>query len=433
MTLMARSIRIAAVQLRAHDRYDFQGSLDSIVATASRASQTADLVVFPEGTFPSYVLGNAEIDEAAVDGALGQLRKLARETSTVIVAGAAMRSGEFLHNSAVVIDADGSTAGRADKVFLWHFDRQWFEPGDRIAPIDTAVGKLGVLICADGRIPTIARALVDRGAQMLVMPTAWVTTGRDPQALENVQADLLGRVRAHENGVVFVAANKCGAELSMVAYCGKSQIVNAAGQILAIAAEGRPQTLEIAVDVGPARSHRCSALVSPAARRNSSQAPLRIAISADPLPSDIDGRLTVLDDAYALAPFDDARLAALDRAIPTANVGDTEMSDPAGLVGYRRAGYALAVWTAGAEPAWIEPIARARALELRMYVVVFDDRARRAFVVDPDGTVIAGTFDDYRLASFSLDPRRTMETAVAPGTDVADGLARVDAIVTRKD
>ncbi len=433
MTSMARSIRIAAVQLRAHDRDDFQGSLDSIVVAAMRASQTADLVVFPEGTFPSYVLGNAGIDDAAVGGALGQLRKLARETGTVIVAGAATRSGELLRNSAVVIDADGSIAGRADKVFLWHFDRLWFEPGDRIAPIETAVGKLGVLICADGRIPTIARALVDRGAEMLVMPTAWVTTGRNPHALENVQADLLGRIRARENGVAFVAANKCGAELSMVAYCGKSQIVNAQGEILAIAAEGRPQTIEVVVDVGPARSHRCSALVSPAARHSSSQAPLRIAISADPLPSDIDGRLTVLDDAYALAPFDDARLSALDRAIPTANVGDSEMSDPAGLVGYRRAGYALAVWTAVAESAWIEPIARARALELRMYVVVFDDRARRAFAVDPDGSVISGTFDDYRLASFSLDPRRTMETAVAPGTDVADGLERVDAIVARKD
>jgi hypothetical protein len=64
-----------------------------------------------------------------------------------------------------------------------------------------------------------------------------------------------------------------------------------------------------------------------------------------------------------------------------------------------------------------------------MYVIVFDQRARRAFAVDPDGAVVAGTFDDYCMASFSLDPRRTMETTVAPGTDVADGLERVDAIL----
>ena len=211
-TSMARSIRIAAVQLRAHDRHDFARSLDSIVAAASHASKRRSGRASRRNV-SGYVLGDARIDDAAVDGALGLLRNLARETGTVIVAGAAMRSGHSLRNSAIVIDADGSTAGSADKVFLWHFDRLWFEPGDRIAPIDTAVGRLGVLICADGRIPTIARALVDRGAEMLVMPTAWVTTGRNPLALENVQADLLGRVRARENGVPFVAANKCGAEL----------------------------------------------------------------------------------------------------------------------------------------------------------------------------------------------------------------------------
>ena len=62
------------------------------------------------------------------------------------------------------------------------------------------------------------------------MPTAWVTSGRDPGALENVQADLLARVRAYENGVPFVAANKCGVELGIALYCGKSQIVDEAAE-----------------------------------------------------------------------------------------------------------------------------------------------------------------------------------------------------------
>ena len=428
---MARSIRVAAVQLRAHDREDFARSLDAIVTSAAQASKSADLVVLPEGSFPSYVLGDARIDDAAVDGALGRLRTLARETGTVIVAGVASHSGNRLLNSAIVVDADGSVAGRADKIFLWHFDRLWFEPGDRIAPVATAVGKLGVLICADGRIPTIARALVDRGAEMLVMPTAWVTSGRDPLALENVQADLLARVRARENGVPFVAANKCGAELGMVAYCGKSQIVDAAGAVLAIAAESRPQTLDATVGLATARPQRAAAIAAPERRTASSASPVRIAISFDPLPDGVDRRLAVLGAGFALAPADDARRIALDRVLPCAAVGDDEMLDPAGLVGYRRAGYVAAVWSSGVAAPWIESIARARALELRMYVVVFDRTARRAFAVDPDGVVIAGTFDGYRLASFALDPRRTIDTAVAPGTDVADGLERVAAIVAK--
>jgi predicted amidohydrolase len=430
---MARSIRVAAVQLRAHDREDFTRSLDAIVAIASSASRTAELVVLPEGTFPSYVLGDARIDDAAIGGAVERLCNLARASNTVIVAGAAIRSEQSLRNSAVVVDADGSIAGHADKVFLWHFDRLWFDPGERIAPIDTKAGKLGVLICADGRIPTIARALVDRGAEILVMPTAWVTTGRNPQALENVQADLLARVRARENGVPFIAANKCGTELNMVAYCGKSQIVGADGELLAIASQDRQQTLETTVTTGTGQAYRTSTLAFPAPRSGLSLAPLRIAISVDPLPNDVDRRLDVLGDAYALAPLDDARLAALAHALPTASVTDEEVLDPAGLVGYRRAGYGLIVWATDAQSPWIEPIARARALELRMYLVVFDRAARRAFAIDPDGLVIAGTFDGYRLASFSLDPRRTIETAVAPGTDVADGLERVAAIVARKN
>ncbi|MGA8533925.1 MAG: carbon-nitrogen hydrolase family protein [Candidatus Tumulicola sp.] len=429
---MARSIRVAALQLPAHDRNDFERSLDSIVAAASEASQRADLVVLPEGTFPSYVLGDARIDHAAIDGALDRLRKLAQASDAVVVVGAATRSDGGLRNSAIVIDADGSIAGHADKLFLWHFDRLWFEPGDSIAPIATKAGKLGVLVCADGRIPTIARALVDQGAEMLVMPTAWVTTGRSAQTLENVQADLLARVRARENGVPFVAANKCGTELNMVAYCGKSQVIGADGAVLAMASQDRPQTLEATVVTGTGRPCRAAAGEYPQARAGWDRAPVRLAISPDPLPRDLDRRLALLGDAYALAPHDAQRLAALDRAIPAASVGDDVVLDPAGLVPYRRAGYPLAVWTAEAQPAWIEPMARARALELRMYLVVFDRTAERAFAVDPDGNAIAGTFDGYRLASFSLDPRRTIETTVAPETDVADALERI-AFLTRTE
>jgi predicted amidohydrolase len=349
------------------------------------------------------------------------------------VAGVAMRSGKALHNGAIAIDRDGSIAGRAHKLFLWHFDRRWFEPGERVGPIQTAAGNLGILVCADGRIPTISRVLVDRGAEVLVMPTAWVTSGRDPHALENVQADLLARVRAYENGVPFVAANKCGAEMGMVAYCGKTQVIDADGRVVAIAGEREPETVKAVVETGAAHPFRAT-LAHPSPRATDFDAPMRVAITTAALPRDIDHRLEILDDAHVIAPNQPDRFSALDHAIPAANVTDEEVLDPAGLVGYRRAGYRLAIWTTNREESpWTVTLARARALELRMYVVVLDCRAMRAIAVDPDGTVVAGTFGDYRLASFSLDPRRTIETAVAPGTDIADGLERVAAIVRRED
>ncbi|HMF27292.1 MAG TPA: carbon-nitrogen hydrolase family protein [Candidatus Cybelea sp.] len=424
---MVDSFSVAALQLQAHDHDAFTESVDSILEATRRAAADSDLVVLPEATFPAYVLGDRSIDDAAVNEAIARVREIAERSRTVIVVGAAAHADGALRNAALVIDADGSLAGRADKLFLWHFDRRWFTAGEHIEPIPTAIGALGVLICADGRLPTIARELVDRGAQALIMPTAWVTSGRDPDALENVQADLLARVRAYENGVPFVAANKCGAELGMVAYCGKSQVIDARGEVIAIASQRDPQTLRASVAAGAPRPHRAAA-ASPSPR-DAVMRSVRLAVSFEPLPGNIDQRLRMLDDEYALAPDDGARLAALDLDVPTVAASDELVLDPAGLVGYRRAGYALVVWTTGIGPPWCERLARARALELRCYVVVFDESARRAFAVDPDGAVVAGTFDGFRLASFGFDGRKTSETSVAPATDVREGLERTARIV----
>ena len=424
---MVDSFSVAALQLQAHDRDAFLESVDSIVEITRRAVADSDLVVLPEATFPAYVLGNDSIDDAAVNETIARIREIAERSRTVIVVGAAARVDGALRNAALVVDADGSLAGRADKLFLWHFDRRWFTAGDRIEPIPTAVGALGVLICADGRLPTISRSLVDRGARALIMPTAWVTSGRDPTALENVQADLLARVRAYENGVPFVAANKCGAELGMVAYCGKSQIIDKKGEVVAIASQRDPQTLRARLTAGTPHPHRAAAASLPP--RDAIMRPVRLAISYEPLPSDTDERLRVLDDEYALAPGDGPRLAALDRAVPAVATSDELVLDPAGLVGYRRAGYALFCWTTAIGAPWCERLARARALELRCYIVVFDESERRAFAVDPDGTIVAGTFDEFRLASFCFDGRKTLETSVAPQTDVREGLERMARIV----
>jgi predicted amidohydrolase len=427
--LMSGPLRVAALQLQAHDRDNFAGALEDIARLTRDAAASADLVVLPEGTLPAYVIGETPINAEQVQRAVDRLCVIAREMSTVIVIGIATSNDERKSvNAAIAIDADGTLAGRADKLFLWHFDRRWFAPGESIAPVRTAVGTLGLLVCADGRLPTISRALVDRGAQLLVMPTAWVTTGRNPQSLENVQADLLARVRAYENGVPFVAANKCGAELGMVAYCGKSQIVTADGDVVALASERNPETLHASLEIVSARPRRAR-LEQPLRCMVAAIRAVRIAISLDPLPADTEERLEILDDDYAISPDDDERIALLEREAGAARVDDATACDPAGCVPYRLAGYRLLVWSSELPAPWLERMARARALELRVYVIVFDRAAHRAFAVDPDGTVVAGTFDDFRIASFLYDPRKTSETMVAPGTDVQAGLERIAAIL----
>jgi predicted amidohydrolase len=420
---MSRSIRVAAVQLRAHARADFDSSIDAIVESVANAAAHADLVVLPEGTLPAYVLEHDDVDEASITAAISRFASIAQASRCAIVAGAAMRSGGALRNAAVVIDVDGRLAGRADKVFLWHFDRRWFAPGETISPVRTAIGALGVMICADGRISTIARTLVDRGAELLVMPTAWVTSGRNPHDLENVQADLLARVRARENRVPFVAANKCGVEAGCVAYCGKSQIVDALGNVVAIAAEREPEIVR--ASVGPGESVRRSTLPAPPSR-DSHAAPLRVAFAAGERGIDIARAMRFLGATVAVTP--ERGIGAIDAAIPTVAVGDDDVYDPGVLTAYRRAGYRAFVWTCSGHPEWWESFARARALELRLYAIVFEPGGRRAFAVDPDGAVVAGTFDEFRLAMFSLDPRRTAETTVAPETDVLEGFERAAAI-----
>lgn len=416
---MARSIVAAAVQTAAHNRTDLRHTWPGIAHRIKEAAAAgAQLVVAPEGTLPAYVLGYERFEDAEIASALEDCREIAREHGTVIVIGAARRDGERVFNSAVVIDSDGSIAGAADKHFLWHFDRQWFAAGERLQPVQTSIGAIGALVCADGRIPTIARALVDRGAQLLVMPTAWVTSGRDPKNLENIQADLLARVRARENDVPFVAANKSGVELGCVAYCGKSQIIRADGTLAAIASQDGDETIVAQIDIGNPRPQRAAeataAFAAPPASR-------RIAISARERRDGDETLLQVLEGDMLLY----ASQTLGDRVLLVPAVSDEQVLDPGSLAHARRtAGTNLVMWRTSYEPEWQERFARARALELRMYIVVIDEGRKRAYAVDPDGVIICGTYDGYEIASFTYDPARTAQTMVAPGTDIRAGLER---------
>lgn len=416
--MTARTIVAASIQLDAHERSSFEHVWPQILSRVREALDAgARLVVLPEGTAPGYVLGYGAYDGAATQQVLADCRALAAQAGAVLVIGAARRENSRLLNSAFVVDTDGSLAGHADKHFLWHFDRQWFAPGETIEPVRTNLGSIGVLVCADGRIPTIARRLVDRGAQLLAMPTAWVTSGRDPEQLENVQADLLARVRARENGVGFIAANKCGVEGGDVLYCGKSQIVGHDGTLLAIAPADRSAVIygEIRLDVP--RPERSQPREFPAAENIGAR---RIAISPHAKLERLEERLKIIEaDAFVSPGSASWELLRVD---------DDTVTDPGGLPPARAAGHTIAVWETSLEYGWQVTMARARALELRMYLIVIDATLPRAYAVDPDGVLLCGTFGAYELASFAYDPQRASATKVAPGTDVLEGLGRVAAL-----
>jgi predicted amidohydrolase len=417
-----RRIQTAAIQLLAHDRASLKRAWPGIARQiAAAAKGGAQLIVLPEGTLPAYVLGPEKFDGSEIAEALAACETIARDLQVVLVVGAARTQGGRVYNSAIVFDAGGKIAGSADKHFLWHFDRQWFSGAEQLQPVQTSLGSLGVLICADGRIPTIARTLVDQGAEILVMPTAWVTSGRDPANLENIQADLLARVRARENGVPFVAANKCGVELQCVAYCGKSQIVGSDGTVAAIASETAPEILTAAIELGERKPLRAGAL-SPPRVPNQNNSSVRIAITADQNPANTKELLAILEAGVLISP--ETATSTLPQAVC---VSDDVVGDPGGVAAYRLAGFDLAIWLTQGDDGWQVPFARARAVELRMYLIVLDTKSKRAYAVDPDGAIICGTYEDYRIASFTFDPARTRQTLVAPGTDVLQGLERAHA------
>jgi predicted amidohydrolase len=415
----SRPTPVAAVQPRAHDRATFAQRWPALLAQMTAAAEShARLIVVPEGTVPAYVLGSEPIDPQQLADAAQDVIRIAAATGATFVYGGARAHESGVANSAYVVTGDG-VIGFADKCFLWHFDRRWFRAGDALAPVDTPVGRLGIFICADGRIPTIAHTLVARGAEVLVVPTAWVSSGRDRGALENVQADLMAPVRARENGVPLIAANKVGVEARSVIYCGKSQLVAADGSVVARASQDNEEIVYGSLAFGPPIvAHggdippvaRCAGDALAAFER------IAIATHADPA-------------LHALAATADADLVIDPHARPSrsdiALVNDEAILDARALVGPRLDGVRLFVWNASIDRAWIEPFARTRAAELRAYVIVLDTLRRRALAIDPDGAIVCGTFDDFELAAFTFDRARTDAWRVAPETDVRTGLVRV--------
>lgn len=147
--------------------------------------------------------------------------RLAAETGTVIVCSFFERRAPGLyHNTAVVYDADGSEAGRYRKMHIpddpAYYEKFYFTPGDMgFRPIDTSVGKLGVLVCWDQWYPEAARLMALAGAEILIYPTAiGFESGDTPEEQARQREAWLTVQRGHAvaNGLPVVSVNRVGHE-----------------------------------------------------------------------------------------------------------------------------------------------------------------------------------------------------------------------------
>lgn len=224
-----RRFRAAVVQTLARlGDYDFNLALArGYVEEAAR--QAAELVVFPECMDTGYLFDSAAHCAALAEPVPGGqfadgLADLARKHRLYIASGITERDATKgkIFNSGILFDRDGNVCLRYQKQFLATHDQNWFSFGECGNPVvDTELGRLGLLICFDGRIPEIARSLALQGAEVLVDMANFFAMD---------QAEMWGPARAYENGVWLVAATKAGYERSIY-YPGGSMIVDPHGRI----------------------------------------------------------------------------------------------------------------------------------------------------------------------------------------------------------
>ena len=168
-------------------------------------------------------------------------RGLARELGVVIPVSVYERAGATAFNTVVVVDADGRVAGHYRKSHIpqspGYEEKYYFSPGDTgFHPIDTAFGRLGIAICWDQWFPEVARALVLRGAEFLLYPTA---IGSEPgdaslDSMEHWRMTMRGHAAA--NMVPVVASNRIGVEKTddvEMTFYGSSFVANHVGALVA--------------------------------------------------------------------------------------------------------------------------------------------------------------------------------------------------------
>lgn len=244
----------------------------NLSAISNLASEGVQLIALSELHDSLYFCQTENVDNfdlaTEIPGSFTEFYSdVAAENGVVIVASAFERRAPGLyHNTAVVFEKDGSVAGTYRKMHIpddpGFYEKFYFAPGDLgFRPIDTSVGRIGVLVCWDQWYPEAARLMAMAGAELLVYPTAIGWNPDDTAAEKQRQRDawiLIQRSHAVANGIPVVSVNRCGFEedpsgqTSGIDFWGSSFVAGPQGEILYESPEDRPD--EACVDIDLRRS-----------------------------------------------------------------------------------------------------------------------------------------------------------------------------------
>ena len=236
------------------------------------AAQGAQMVVLQELHDSLYFcqvedVNNFDLAISLHGDVAGDYARLARECGIVLVTSLfEKRTAGLYHNTAVVFDTDGTVAGKYRKMHIpddpAYYEKFYFTPGDMgFEPIDTSLGRLGVMVCWDQWYPEAARLMALKGAQLLIYPTAigFESTDADEEKARQLEAwTTVQRGHAVANGLPVIAVNRVGHEpdpsgqTAGITFWGSSFVAGPQGEMLYRASA--VEEVETIVDVSMERS-----------------------------------------------------------------------------------------------------------------------------------------------------------------------------------
>ena len=257
-----KELKIGIIQQ--HNTADIQDNMKRLADGITQLAQNgAQLIVLQELHNSLYFcqeenVDNFDLAEPIPGPSTEFYSALARQHQIVIVTSLfEKRTAGLYHNTAVVIEKDGSIAGKYRKMHIpddpAYYEKFYFTPGDLgFHPIDTSVGRLGVLVCWDQWYPEAARLMAMQGAELLIYPTAIGYAANDDEAEQQRQREAWTTVmRGHAvaNGLPVIAVNRTGFEEDPsrqtpgIQFWGSSFVAGPQGEMLYRATEEETNTI----------------------------------------------------------------------------------------------------------------------------------------------------------------------------------------------
>ncbi|KGF17706.1 acyltransferase [Prevotella sp. S7-1-8] len=261
-------IKIGMLQL--HNVADIQDNLNRLEqGIRDLAQKGARLIVLQELHNSLYFCQTEDVSlfdlAEPIPGPSTELfGRIAKQCGVVLVISLfEKRAPGLYHNTAVVIEKDGSIAGKYRKMHIpddpAYYEKFYFTPGDLgFMPIDTSAGRLGVMVCWDQWYPEAARLMALRGAEILIYPTAIGYESSDPEDEQERQREAwttVQRGHAVANGLPVVAVNRVGLEPDSsgqtkgIQFWGSSFVAGPQGELYCRASDKDEERLVVEVDL----------------------------------------------------------------------------------------------------------------------------------------------------------------------------------------